>query len=169
MFKLAAMMLLVPAIAFAEDAKKPPAPPAEVKATVDAFKGNWTFDATLTAPGAKPQKLATTFNCKPVSGGNAVSCEASAKGWDASFLVGYDPYAKAVRFFQITNQFEVRDHVCKWKGNDLDCAALKGGTGPTGDEVSDEMKLRFDKNTLTFTSTTKSKSGTVVFEGKGKR
>jgi hypothetical protein len=174
---LPAVLLLVPAIALADDPKpkdKPAAAPAEIKATVDAFKGNWTFDATITAPGmAKPAKFATPFNCRVIAGGNAVACDAKAKSpqgaWEASFLVGYDPHAKAVRFLQVTNQYEIRDHLCHWKGSELTCAPVKGGTGMLGEEVTDEIKMVFDKNTCTFTSTTKSKSGTTVFEGKGKR
>lgn len=183
------LVLLAPTISFARDPKTepaktpakeapkppPPAAPPEVKATVDAFKGNWTFDATITATGAdKPTKFTIAFTCKPIAGGNAVSCDAKAKTpqgpWNATFLAAYDTYSKAVHFVSVTNNFEFNDRVCQWKGSDLECAPIKGGTGPSGDEVTEEVKIHFDKKTSTFTSTTKGKDGsTVVFEGKGKK
>ncbi len=172
------LLLLVPIVASADPKTDPnagkPAPPPEVKATVDAFKGNWTFDATITATGAeKPSKFKIAFNCKAVAGGTAASCDARARTpqgpWNAMFLAAYDPYSKAVRFISVTNAFEVHDHTCQWKGTDLECAPLKGGTGPTGDEVTEEIKIHFDKRTATFNSTTKGKNGDVVFEGKGKK
>jgi hypothetical protein len=178
-------ILFVPSLALAGDPAKPapppakPAepplpPPAEVKATVDAFKGNWKFDATVTAPGAdKPVKMAIAFNCKAVAGGSAVACDGKAKTaqgpWEASFLTAYDPYSKAVHFISVTNTFEFRDHVCQWKGADLECASMKGGTGPAGEEVTVDVKMHFEKNTCTFSSTTRSKAGNTVFEGTGKR
>ena len=175
--RITPLLLLVPAVAHAGDPKpeKAPAAPAEVKATVDAFKGNWTFDSTVTAPGlAKPMTFKITFNCKAVAGGTAVSCDAKAKGptgpFDAMFVSAYDPYSKAVHFVGFTNNYEVHDHTCQWKGADLECAPLKSGSGPAGAEVTEEVKIHFDKNACTFTSTTHAKDGsTTVFEGKGKK
>src|SRR5687767_9783554 len=99
--------------------KQPPKPeppkaaaaPPEVKTTVDAFKGNWKFDATLALPGAeKPAAFKMTFNCKPAAGGTAAACEAKAKTpigpFEGLFVAVYDPTSKAVHFFGITNQHE---------------------------------------------------------------
>ena len=187
MQKLALAAIFIPTLAIAGDPKAPPAkptaPPAkpavtvppEVKATVDAFKGNWSFDASVTAPGLdKPVTFKITYACKPIAGGVAVSCDAKAKGpsgpFEGTFVAAYDPYSKAVHFIGITNSYEVHDHSCQWKGTDLVCAPLKSGTGPNGDEITEEVKIQFDKNACTFTSTTRAKDGaTTVFEGKGKR
>src|SRR5262245_54154316 len=131
----------IPAVAFAGDpakdaAKKEPAPPAqpapppEIKTTVDAFKGTWTFDSTLSGTGMpgmdKPFKFKMAFPCKPIAAGNGVECTGSAKlpigPFEGTFLIGYDPYSKAVHFMAITNGFEIHDHVCKWSGTtDLQC------------------------------------------------
>jgi hypothetical protein len=169
-------LVFAPAVALAGTPKPvAPAPPPEVKATVDAFKGNWTFAATVTAPGmAKPATFKIKFDCKPVAGGTAVACTAKAKGpmgpFDAMFVSAYDPYSKAVHFVGFTNSYEVHDHACQWKGTDLECAPLKGGTGAGGDEITEDVAIHFDKNACTFTSTTHGKDGsTIVFEGKGKR
>ena len=177
-----ALVLALPALATADDKIKkpepPPAPPpapAEVKATVDAFKGNWSFDAELTAPGMdKPAKFKMTFNCKAVAGNTAVSCDAKAKTpvgpFDGLFVIAYDPYSKAVHFIGVTNSNEVHDHVCNWKGSDLICNPLKGGSGPEGHEITEDVAMKIEKTTATFSSISKMKGGgQIKFEGKGKR
>ena len=158
------------------EAAKPPPPPAEVKATVDAFKGNWKFDATLAMPGAeKPAAFKMSFNCKAVAGNTAVSCDSKAKTpmgpFDAVFLIAYDPFSKAVHFMAATNTHEVHDHVCAWKGTDLGCTPLKGGMGPAGDPVTEDLSFKMsDPKNMVFTSVMTMKDGSkVTFEGKGKR
>jgi hypothetical protein len=158
----------------------PPAPP-EVKATVDAFKGNWKFETTMTATGIpgmdKPATSKMTFNCKAVAGGTAVSCDSKMKTpmgpFDALFVVTYDPYSKAVHFMGITNMHEVHDHVCAWAGNDLNCKPLKGGMGPGGDEITEDLTMTFDekRKNVSFKSVSKMTKGggTMTFEGKGKK
>src|SRR5262245_55432011 len=95
-----------------------PAPPAEVKQPVDAFKGNWKFDATMAATGMpgmeKPFNGKMTMAFKAIAGGNAVACDGKmAKTpmgpFDGHFVVAYDPYSKAVHFIGVTNSFEVHD------------------------------------------------------------
>lgn len=187
MRRLLLALVLVPGLASADTPKKddkikkeppppaPPAAPAEVKATVDAFKGNWTFDAELTPPGApKAEKFKLSFNCKPAAGNTAVACESKAKTalgpFEALFVIAYDPYSKAVHFIGVSNQNEVHDHVCQWKGSDLTCAPLKGGMGPGGDEITEELAIKIEKSAATFTSVSKMKGGAVMkFEGKGKK
>lgn len=197
-----ALAMLIPALAVADDMKakgdkapipakadpKPmpakvdpkaamPAPPAEVKATVDAFKGNWKFDISLMAPGMEKAFTGKmTFNCKAIAAGNGVSCDSKAKTpmgpFEGTFVIAYDPYSKAVHFIGITSQFEVHDHVCKWTTPaDLNCNAYKGGMGPGGDEISEDLSMKWDKGTVAFTSTSTMKvgGGKVVFEGKGKK
>jgi hypothetical protein len=210
-----ASLLLVPAAALAQapQAKQPPAPPApppakaempkpppappEVKATVDAFKGNWRFETTMSATGMpgmdKPAVAKMNFNCKEVAGKTAVACESKMKTpmgpFDGLFVVSYDPYSKAVHFMGITNMHEVHDHVCKWSGYELNCTPLKGGMGPMGDEITEDLKMKFEPaptckpkegtdpmtscppKTVAFTSISKMTKGgaTMTFEGKGKK
>ncbi len=174
--------LLFPTLAFAGDSKPaaaPPAPPPEVKQTVEAFKGTWTYDSTITptnVPGMdKPVKFKMTMACKAAAGGNIAQCDGKAKTpmgpWEGTFVVAYDPYSKAVHFFGFTSDFEVHDHVCQWKGTtDLTCTPLKAGSGPTGEEITEDVSMHWDKGSMTFTSTTHGKGGmTMVFEGKGKK
>jgi hypothetical protein len=156
---------------------KPPPPPAEVKTTVDAFKGNWKFDATLQAPGMdKPAAFKMTFNCKAAAGNTAALCESKAKTpmgpFDGTFIAVYDPFSKAMHFFGITNQHEVHDHVCAWKGTtEVTCNPYKGGMGPGGDPITEDLSMKWaDAKTLSFTSVSTMKDGSkITFEGKGKR
>jgi hypothetical protein len=189
-----------PAAPPAKDAKAQVAPPAmpaappEVKATVDAFKGNWKFDATLSATGMpgmdKPAKSKMTFNCKVVAGKTAVSCDAKMKTpmgpFEGLFAVAYDPYTKAAHFIGITSMNEVHDHVCTWSGLSLNCKPLKAGMGPGGDEITEEVTMTWEADkkctandasclatakTVSFKSvSTMTKGGaTMTMEGKGKR
>jgi len=194
------ILSLVPAVALAGDPKpeaskpapvKTPVPvpakpavvaaPPEVAMTVANFKGNWTFDATLNAPGmSAPAKFKMTFNCKAAAGGTAVSCESKAKTpmgpYDGAFLIAYDPFSKAVHFIGVTNGYEVHDHVCQWDQGmagkfGLGCTPLKGGTGADGKEITEELLIAFHKDgkEAEFTSTSHLKAGgDIVFTGTGK-
>ncbi len=231
MFKLTALLVLVPSIALAQPAKPatpatpPAAPPAkaapaapatpakgapattapapanpiapvappEVKATVDAFKGNWRIDTTMTATGIpgfeKPFNGKATFNCKPTAMNTAVACDMKTKTpmgpFEGHFVVAYDPYSKAAHFIGITSMNEVHDHVCKWEGMNLNCSPLKAGMGPHGDEITEDLSMKFEGKgceagvtaatcklkTMEFTSNSKMSKGggTMLFQGKGKR
>jgi len=154
-----------------------PAPPPEVKATVDAFKGSWRFKSTLTMPGApKPMAMNMTYRCKPIVGGVAVACDADARTpmgpVKGHYVIAYDPYSKAVHFRSVTNMFEVHDHVCTWKSStELTCAPLKAGSGPAGDEVVEEITMTWTTpRAILFKSTSRmANGGAIVFEGTGKR
>jgi len=158
-----------------------PAPPAEVKATVDAFKGNWKFDATFTATGMpgmeKPATMKMSFNCKEAAGKTTVVCESKAKGpmgpMDALFVIAFNPYDKKVHFMGFSNDNEVHDHSCTWKSEtEMTCEPLKGGMGPGGDEVTEDITMTWTgKKEVAFKSVSKMTKGgaTVTFEGKGKR
>jgi hypothetical protein len=134
-----------------------------------------------------------TFNCKEVAGKTAVSCESKQKTpmgpYEGLFVVSFDPFSKAVHFISVTSMNEVHDHVCKWSGYDLNCTPLKGGSGPAGDELTEDLKMKFEPaatckpkegadpivscppKMVTFTSVSKMTKGgaTLTFEGKGKK
>lgn len=171
-----------------------PAAPAEVKLTTDAFKGNWKFDTTMTATGMpgmdKPFTAKMSFNCKLVAGKTAVACESKQKTpmgpFEGLFVIAYDPYLKAAHFMGITNQYEVHDHQCKWSGLALTCPSFKGGSGPGGDEITEDLSMTWEADkkctandatclptakSVSFKSVSKMTKGgaTITFEGKGKR
>ena len=98
--------------------------------------------------------------------------------WEGHFVIAWDPFGKAVHFMAVTNQFEVHDHSCgQWDHgmagkSALTCTPLKGGSGPAGEEITEDVMFSFHKDgkELTFTSTSKTKAGaTVTFEGAGKK
>jgi hypothetical protein len=210
MSKLTCLLItLLPSLALAEEPKKqapppttppavkapppatppkptPPKPPAETTQTVAMFKGNWNFDATLTATGMpgfeKPIKAKLAMPCKAIAGGTAVACDGKMKTalgpFDGHFVIAWDPYSKAVHFIGVTNNYEVHDHVCgQWDQgmagkSGLSCTPLKGGSGPAGDEINEDVTFAFHKDgkELEFTSTMKMKNGaTLTFAGKGKK
>ena len=159
----------------------PPAAPPEVKATVEAFKGNWKFDVTMTATGMpgmeKPVTSKMTFNCKETAGKTAAVCEQKGKTpmgpLEGTYLIAYDPYSKAVHFVAATNMHEVHDHSCKWaSATELTCTPLKGGMGPAGDEITEDFSITWtSKKEASFKSVSKMTKGggTMTIEGKGKR
>jgi hypothetical protein len=125
----------------------------------------------------KPAKGKMTFNCKEVAGKTAVSCEAKMKTpmgpLDALFVISYNPYDKKVHFIGISNMHEVHDHACTWKtATELTCDPLKGGMGPGGDEITEDVTITWtSKKEASFKSVSKMTKGgaTMTFEGKGKR
>lgn len=198
------VMSLVPAVALAQQPKAaapaataaapkapaaapaaPPAmptPPPEVKTTVEAFKGNWKFEATITATGMpgmdKPMTIKPlSFNCKEIAGKQAVACDSKAKSpmgpMDAMFVVAYNPYDKKVHFFGFSNMNEVHDHTCTWKSEtEMTCDPLKAGGDPSGAEVTEDLSMTWaSKKEVSFKSVSKFTKGgaTITFEGKGKR
>jgi hypothetical protein len=194
------VMSLVPALALAQQPKQPapaapakdpkapvatppapPAAPAEVKQTVEAFKGNWKFDTTFTATGMpgmeKPLTMKMTFNCKEMAGKTTAVCEAKGKSamgpMEALFVIAFNPYDKKVHFMGFSNDNEVHDHSCTWKSaTEMTCEPLKGGMGPGGDEVTEDITMTWTgKKEVSFKSVSKMTKGgaTVTFEGKGKR
>jgi hypothetical protein len=50
------------------------------------------------------------------------------------------------------------------------CNPLEGGMGPAGEEVTEDLSMKFEKTTPSFTSISRLEGGgQVKFEGKGKR
>ena len=175
-----ALALALPLAAGAADAPKTPAPPAErkppaeLKKTVDAFAGTWSYDGTVTMPGAKPVKTPIEMACKKGALGKAVACSFSGNipgsgPLEASLLVGYDTFHKNVHFMAMTSDEEVHDHVCNWRSaTELVCDPLKGGL--MGDEITEDFSLTFAGDRGSFRSVMKLKDGSqVLFEATGKR
>jgi hypothetical protein len=183
-----AYVTLVAAAAYADEPKeKPktgggaaPAAPAlspEVKKTVDAFTGTWTFDGAVSGmPGAKgPSKATETLVCKKAGGGRVVSC--SGKGTVAGLgrvedeaLVAWDAEAKNVRFVGMSSTGELHDHTCNWKDdNTLACEPLSVTAEGQPATVDLDMKWA-DAKHMSINETTTMKDGSkIVFEGVAKR
>ena len=165
-----ALVILV-GVARAEEA---PAPPPELKKTVEAFAGNWVFDATVIAPGLSPTKMKMKMDCQKTALGKGVACSGNASipgmgPWQGSFMVGYDLLAKQVHFMGVTSDEEVHDPKCLWKSDtSLVCETLKGGLG--AQPATEELAFTAGPKMLAFKSVTTLKDGSKIdFEGTAKR
>lgn len=154
----------------------PAAPPPEVKKTVDAFVGSWTFEGNVMLPGAKaPIKATETITCRAAAGGRAAACtgKANVPGLGAledDALVTYDAEAKNVRFVGMDSMGEVHDHICAWKDDkSLACQTLN--VTVQGQPATVEFNMTFPSaKECTFNETTTLKDGSKMsFDGKGKR
>jgi hypothetical protein len=169
---LAALTLFLPAqSSHAQEAAK--AAP-ELAKTVEAFVGQWTYDATVAVNGATPKKTKLTMGCTATAKGKALAC--TLKGnvpdsgpYEAGLLIGFDTFGKKVHFMAITSDEEVHDHVCAWSApGTLACDALKGGMG--GGEITEDLGFTFNGDTGGFKSMVTMKDGTkVAFEATGRR
>ncbi len=164
---------MVSSVAFAEEPKAPP-PSPEVKRTVDAFTGKWAYDVNVTMPGKPVVKGKLQFDCKKTALGKGVACSAggSVPGlgkMEASFMMAYDAWSKAVHVMSVTSDDEVHDHKCTWKDDKkLDCEPLKAGMG--GQEITEDLSFTIEGKTLVLKSVTTMKDGSkMVFEGIGKK
>jgi hypothetical protein len=149
-----------------------PAPPPEVKKTVDAWAGKWTLQTTLTPKGAPPIKFTETIDCKRVALGVAVSCIDSgsvpgAGSVEYAFLGGYDPESKAVHMFVIGSSGEVHDHKCPWKGKTMECELYKGTKG--GKPLTELVAFTLDGDTLTVKGKVIDKDGETGISSSGTR
>lgn len=154
----------------------PPAPPPEVKKTVDAFVGTWTFEGNVMLPGAKaPLKATESITCRSAAGGRAAACSGKANipglgAMEDDALVTYDAEAKNVRFVGMDSMGEVHDHICAWKDDKtLACQTLN--IMVQGQPASVEFTMTFPSaKDCTFNETTTMKDGSKMsFDGKGKR
>ena len=162
------------------DVAPTPPPPPEVKPTaeqvktVEAFNGDWTYEATIVPPGSKPIKATIGMSCKKIALGKGAACAMSdtipgVGPVEGGFLVGFDPFDKTMHFMAVTSDDEIHDHRCKWKDEThLACEPLKAGLG--GQPATEELSFSFEKDAAGFASTTTMKNGKFVFNAtNGKR
>jgi hypothetical protein len=151
-FSRTTMTVVMTSMLAAADLRAEPTPtlPAEVKKTVDAFAGRWTLDGTISMPGEGPKKATLKMDCKKTAMGKGVACSMSGP-FDASILVGYDRYGKAVHFMAVTSDDEVHDHKCHWQGDQkLVCDPLKGGMGEVA--ITEDLEFTVGAKKVGFTS-----------------
>jgi hypothetical protein len=185
-----AVLVVGAAPAFAQDkpaADKAPAgkaaPPAapqlppEVKKTIDAFAGTWTFQGTVRGvPGTTgPIKAKETFTCKGVAG-RYVAC--SGKGtiegmgkYEDHALISWDAGAKNMRFVGFDSIGQLHDHTCTWKDDrTVTCQPLTITAADGQPGTVDFTMTWTDAKNVTFIETTTTKGGEKIsFEGAGKR
>jgi hypothetical protein len=100
----------------------PSGPPPEVK-RLDRFLGKWKGTGAFTAEG-KTAKVVLSMDCSRAASGFAVQCHFLGKGipgmsvYDAINILGWDPGAKMVHWYWVTNAGETHDHRGMWTGPD---------------------------------------------------
>ncbi len=127
-------------------AAKPAEVSADQKKVVDAFRGDWKWDADIALPNGERVKAALGFQCEPAGLGKAVSCslagkEVAGRPYEAAMLVGYDPFDKAVHFMLMSSDDEIWHRTCSWQGTKLACAPMD--TSVLGMRAKTEIALDF--------------------------
>src|SRR5689334_12414968 len=116
-------------ITYADQTAQAPARPPEVKRTVDAFAGRWSFVGIDLEPGAKAAaKLTMKIDCKRAALGAAVNCTIAGQSAggriEAAAVIGYSPDEKVVRWMEISSTAEYHDHRGVWKGSTIEFEPL---------------------------------------------
>lgn len=126
---------------------KSPEPSAEQKKLVEAFVGGWKWDAQIKLPNGTDVAAQLGLQCKATAGGKATLCSLTAadiagRPYEATILVGHDPYDKSVHLMLMSSDDEVWYRPCAWKGDKmLACDAKR--TGVLGMPVTTELTLDF--------------------------
>jgi hypothetical protein len=104
---------------YAQSKSESPTLPPEVKRTVDALVGHWSFKGSDVEPGVKePLNVSMEIDCRLAVLGTAVACTlrgtvANSGPIEAATIVGYDPDEQIVHWMEISSTGEYHDH----KGN----------------------------------------------------
>ncbi len=131
----------------ARAAGKPGEVSADQKKLVDTFLGNWKWDANIAFPNGSSARAALDLKCQATAAGKASLCVLEAKDiagrpYEATILVGHDPFDKNVHMMMMSSDDEVWHRTCSWQGDaKLECAAMR--TGVMGMPVSTEITFDF--------------------------
>jgi hypothetical protein len=120
------------------DVAPTPPPPAEAKPsaeqtkTVEAFEGEWTYEATITPPGGKPIKAPIGMSCKRIALGKAAACAISETiagmgPFEGGFLVGFDPFDKTMHFMAVRPTTRFTTTAGNGRTRPTSCEPLKAG------------------------------------------
>lgn len=123
-----------------------PAPPPQVKQTVDAVAGHWVGSMTAVLPGPASDQFPWEMTCKTVARGSGAACAmtgtASIGPIEEACLVAYDPEGKAVHFMCVTSMREVHDHKGRWT-NDREIQFEPYKTSMAGQPVTEDVTFAF--------------------------
>ncbi len=131
----------------ARAASKPGEVSPEQKKLVATFLGNWKWDANIAFPNGSNARAALDLHCQATASGKASLCTLAAKDiagrpYQASLLVGHDPFDKSVHLMMMSSDDEVWHRTCTWQGDSkLECASMH--TGVMGMPVTTEISFDF--------------------------
>jgi hypothetical protein len=148
--------------------------PPEVKKTVDALVGHWSFEGTDAEPGVKePQKVSMVVDCRLAALGAALACTLKGRvdGFgpiEAATIIGYNPDERIVHWMEISSTGEYHDHRGEWKGEMITFAPLVYVS--LGKKSTENFTLRFPStNTFVLNSVTETAAGLSTITGTAKR
>ena len=125
----------------------PVAASPEQKRLVETFLGTWTLDGSIVLPNGAQRGAELALQCQSAAGGKAALCNLGSKDiagrpYEASILVGHDPFDKSVHFMMMSSDDEVWHRPCAWKGDTLLACGPKR-TGVLGMPVTSELTFDF--------------------------
>ena len=129
-------------------------PPPEV-ARLQAFRGVWNFDGTVTIGDNRPRKVRWRVGCSQVAGGWAVACDHTIHIPRMPVLRMHELIAwsnGAIHFYSADNTGETRDTIGKWT-SDTALHAHYEGTQGGKPMVEDADFTLHDATTLELTDT----------------
>jgi len=148
--------------------------PSEVKRTVDALVGHWSFKGSDAEPGVKePLGVSMEINCRLAVLGTAVTCTlrgniANSGPIEAATIVGYDPDEQIVHWMEISSTGEYHDHKGKWKSEMIVFEPLIYVSA--GKKCTETFTLSFPSvGTFTLNSVTETIAGLSTITGTAKK
>jgi hypothetical protein len=148
--------------------------PPEVKRTVDALVGHWSFRGSDVEPGVKePLNVSMEIDCWLAVLGTAVACALrgnieNSGPIEAATIVGYDPDEQIVHWMEISSTGEYHDHKGKWKGDMIVFEPLVYMSA--GKKCTERFSLSFPSiATFALNSVTETTAGLSTITGRAKK
>ena len=148
--------------------------PPEVKRTVDALVGRWSFRGSDVETGVQePLTVSMEIDCRTAVLGTAVACTLrgnieNSGPIEAATIVGYDPDEQTVHWMEISSTGEYHDHKGKWKGGMIVFEPLVYLSA--GKKYTERFTLSFPSvGTFTLNSVTEVDCGPIVNYGHGNK
>ena len=128
-------------------ASQPVAASPEQKRLVETFLGSWSWDGAIVLPSGAQRGAKLELQCQKAAGGKATLCrlgskELAGRPFEASILIGHDPFDKSVHLMMMSSDDEVWHRPCAWKGDTL-LACGPQRTGVLGMPVTSELTFDF--------------------------
>jgi hypothetical protein len=145
---------------------KPPVD--DVKKTVAAFAGHWSFHGSVTESGSTASAILTAvMDCKSAVSGTAVACSLSAKvdvsTITAAILIGFNGADGRVYWMEISSTGEYHAHRGRWRGDTIEFEPLV--TPAEHGSSTETLQVAFpSKGTLRLKSTTATTDASSTIE-----
>lgn len=146
----------------------------QVKTTVAALRGHWSFHGSVSDSASKASSaLTVVMDCRPAALGAAVSCAlsgqvAGAGQIAAAMVIGFNVSDQRVYWMEISSTGEYHTHRGSWHGNTIEFEPL---LTPSEHGTSTELfQLSFPSpGNLLLKSTTTSAEGSSTIEATAQR